>query len=417
MTRGVIDTKPVKMKKAMTKGPLPLDRRQPKKKGRGKKVLLFLMVLASICVVAAWGVFAVKPEWLDEVKERLTLLGSSDKVITKSRGLVRSPLRSILPSKEAEEDEEGWEEEEEEEDVGGKTTVKPPAQPPASLMRPRVYRPGVPVMRRPAVPTQPQPPFPTTPAVPPVASKPEIAVPVTPGMVTPAPIIGGAERPPITTPSATKREESDAEDYLEIATIYAKKGDYQKAEGLLQKAARENPSSAKAHNNLGFALLHQQKYDMAEREFKEAIRLDPGFVLPYYNLACLYSRKGVDVEALVYLKRAIKRDERVKEWAKEDKDFDRLRSDVVFQELVGEGRVKKEDKEAQGEGALQTQQGITKGEGTQLEGAAKVEGSQTPLSKEDTVRVPPAVAPAPIEKKKEIPPSAGPTGLAAEGGQ
>ena len=74
---------------------------------------------------------------------------------------------------------------------------------------------------------------------------------------------------------------------------------------------------------------------MAEKEFNKALRIDPASVLPYYNLACLYSRKGMEVDALIYLKRALKRDTRVKVWAMTDEDFDKIRSDVVFQELVG----------------------------------------------------------------------------------
>jgi tetratricopeptide (TPR) repeat protein len=162
---------------------------------------------------------------------------------------------------------------------------------------------------------------------------PGIAPTMPPSSASPLP--GEVQRPSAGTSSGqgatsgfspTKKEDSESDEYLEIATLYAQKGKYQKAEELFQKVAKENPSSAKAHNNLGVVRLKQEKYDMAEREFKEAMRLEPAFVLPYYNLACLYSKKGVSVEALIYLKKALKRDERVKQWVKTDKDFDRLRS-------------------------------------------------------------------------------------------
>ncbi|MBW2039959.1 MAG: tetratricopeptide repeat protein [Deltaproteobacteria bacterium] len=144
-------------------------------------------------------------------------------------------------------------------------------------------------------------------------------------------------RPHVTTPPSLppKVEDKELDDYMEIGALYAQKGRYQKAEGLFQKVLKEDPSSAKAHNNLGFIYLKQGKYELAEKEFKEALKIDPASVLPYYNLACLYSRKGMEVEALIYLKRALNRDERVKLWAMSDEDFEGLRSDVVFQELVG----------------------------------------------------------------------------------
>ena len=132
-----------------------------------------------------------------------------------------------------------------------------------------------------------------------------------------------------------KVEENALDEYLEIGVLYAKKQKYEKAKELFQKVAQDNPSSAKAHNNLAFVYLKQEHYALAEKEFKEALRIDPASVIPYYNLACLYSRKGMKVEALIYLKRALKRDVRVKLWAMTDDDFDGLRSDVVFQELLG----------------------------------------------------------------------------------
>lgn len=145
------------------------------------------------------------------------------------------------------------------------------------------------------------------------------------------------ERAPVGIPSVplSPNRAKELDDYMEIGGLYAQKGDYQKAEELFKKVIREKRSSSQAHNNLGFVYLKQGKYTLAERQFKEALKIDPGFVLPYYNLACLYSRKRMDVEALIYLQKASMRDERVKQWATADEDFKRLRSDVVFQELVG----------------------------------------------------------------------------------
>jgi tetratricopeptide (TPR) repeat protein len=150
-------------------------------------------------------------------------------------------------------------------------------------------------------------------------------------MPTPTP------RPQVSTPASSSPtvEDDIVEEYLEIGSLYARKGRYDKAEELFQKVTKENPSSSEAHNNLGFVYLKQEKYELAEKEFKEALRIDPSSVLPYYNMACLYSRKGMEVEALIYLKRALKRDARVKLWAITDEDFDGLRTDVVFQELLG----------------------------------------------------------------------------------
>jgi len=219
-----------------------------------------------------------------------------------------------------------------------------------------------------------------------------------------SPFPGEVQSPPaISSSLPPKKEESESDEYLEIATLYAQKGKYQKAEELFQKVAKENPASAKAHNNLGVVRLKQEKYDMAEREFKEAMRIDPAFVLPYYNLACLYSRKGVDVDALIYLKRALKRDERVKQWVKTDKDFDRLRNDAVFQEVLGGSPTKKE--------GTSKKEGTQKREGAQRQdGVRQLEGAQK--KKEDTLKPETQTQEkAPhlgLQKKEEIPPQSGP---------
>lgn len=152
-------------------------------------------------------------------------------------------------------------------------------------------------------------------------------------------------------------QDQGLDEYLEVGALYAQKGRYQKAEELFKKVTQGNPSSAQAHNNLGFVYLKQGKYEAAEREFKESLRIDPASALSNYNLACLYSRKGQTSEALIYLNRALKKDARVKAWALADEDFAKLRSDVVFQELVGGAPAPK--------AAPQKQKAVQKQEGAQ----------------------------------------------------
>jgi hypothetical protein len=375
----------------------------------GKKILLGFMVAASICVVAAWAIFTVKPSWLAEVKGRLPVIGKP----TTKRSAARHPSRPVFKVVPPQ-----------------RTNPLPPATPPMmaeQMQRPQTSPAGVSPSTPPtAYPvTRPQVSTPGAPGIPPSAppspaypsNRPEVTVLGAPGRAatmppsSASPFPREADRFSAGTSSGqgatsgyspSKKEDSESDEYLEIATLYAQKGKYQKAEELFQKVAKENPSSAKVHNNLGVVRLKQAKYDMAEREFKEAIRLEPAFVLPYYNLACLYSKKGVSVEALIYLKKALKRDERVKQWVKTDKDFDRLRSDVVFQELVGGSPAKKE--------------GVKKTGGTQktenVQSQESVSQKEPPLKKEETFKqettTPVTAPPATPAKKEEIPPQAGP---------
>jgi hypothetical protein len=378
---------------------------------RGKKLILGFMVAASICVVASFALFTIKPSWLAELKGRLPFTGAptnGQRATFGKRSPARYPSRPVFRVVQPQ-----------------RTNPLPPSAPPMmaeQMQRPQTSLPGISPSAPPsAYPVaRPQVSTPRAPGMPPSVppsltyrgTRPEVAVPGAPGIAptipTPSasPFPGEVERPPASTSSGqgatsgfspNKKEDSESDEYLEIATLYAQKGKYQKAEELFQKVAKENPSSAKAHNNLGVVRLKQEKYDMAEREFKEAMRIDPAFVLPYYNLACLYSRKGVDVDALIYLKRALKRDERVKQWVKTDKDFDRLRSDAVFQELLGGSPPKKMG--AQKQEGSQRQDGVR-----QLDGAQK--------KKEDTLKPETQTQEkAPqmgLQKKEEIPPQSGP---------
>ena len=54
-----------------------------------------------------------------------------------------------------------------------------------------------------------------------------------------------------------------------------------------------------------------------------------------YNTACCASLAGRQAEAVEYLRRAIDRSERFRDYAKGDTDFDPIRDEPAFQELVG----------------------------------------------------------------------------------
>ncbi len=270
-----------------------------------KKALLGCMVGASIVVVASWVVFAVKPAWWAPVKGLI----ASPLTPHKKKSRAQRPPNSVFKQAES------------------RTTVAPPQTAPGSGQGQRAAA----RMERPQTLAPEFPPATSSPSTSPNI-RPQVSIPAGPG------VPGGVQGPAVATSAPAfpaKQEESALDEYLEIGTLYAQKGAYEKAEELFQRVTKENPSSAQARNNLGFVYLKQEEYEKAEGEFKEAVRINPAFVLPYYNLACLYSRKGMDVEALIYLKRALNRDARVKLWAATDEDFAGLRSDVVFQELMG----------------------------------------------------------------------------------
>jgi hypothetical protein len=254
-----------------------------------KRILLGCLVGASIIVVASWALFSLKPAWFVSLKGRVVPQKSAP--IVKKGKVPQHPRLAARTAKTR--------------TIPTSAPAKPTLRQGKERITTTIERPQ---LRVPATPTKPQ-----------------------------ARVPSDSPTPRVSTPSPQSPtfEDNTVEEYLEIGSLYARKGKYDKAEKLFHKVTKENPSSAKAHNNLGFVYLKQEQYKLAEKEFKEALRIDPASVLPYYNMACLYSRKGMEVEALIYLKRALKRDARVKLWAMTDEDFDGLRADVVFQELMG----------------------------------------------------------------------------------
>lgn len=87
-------------------------------------------------------------------------------------------------------------------------------------------------------------------------------------------------------------------------------------------------------NLLGGAYFVKGQTDAALQVFQQAIEVDPKFATSYYNLSCVYASKKEKEKALENLKRAISLDPMNREKAKVDKDFDPLRNEKEFEQLV-----------------------------------------------------------------------------------
>ena len=69
------------------------------------------------------------------------------------------------------------------------------------------------------------------------------------------------------------------------------------------KRSRSIPNSTRTRNNLGNTYIAQQKLELAEKEFRTVLRLDPANSDGNYNLALLLMAKGSPAEAIVHLQR------------------------------------------------------------------------------------------------------------------
>lgn len=76
---------------------------------------------------------------------------------------------------------------------------------------------------------------------------------------------------------------------------------------------------------------HEQLADRLDT----ALADDPPYWGIHYNAGCIYSLAGRKEKALAHLRRAMELSENAGEMAKSDTDFDPIREDPGFQELVG----------------------------------------------------------------------------------
>ena len=83
------------------------------------------------------------------------------------------------------------------------------------------------------------------------------------------------------------------------------------------------------------ALYAEGKYEEAADRGREIIEAHPQYGAPLYNLACCESLAGRTDDAIDHLRRAIAVSDRTREYARGDSDFDPIREDPRFVELVG----------------------------------------------------------------------------------
>ncbi len=109
-----------------------------------------------------------------------------------------------------------------------------------------------------------------------------------------------------------KQERGEVKDYYELGSIYLDKKLFAQAIVLFQKALKasdgEEENLAPVYNALGFAYFSQEQYDIAIRQYKEALKQEPGYVIALNNLGHVYERKKLTAQALEAYEEALKYD-------------------------------------------------------------------------------------------------------------
>jgi len=110
-----------------------------------------------------------------------------------------------------------------------------------------------------------------------------------------------------------KQEKGTAEEYYELGSLYLDKKLFIQSVSLLNKALKadknlEPENKALILNALGYAYFAQEQYDSAVRQYKEALKIYPEYVVALNNLGNVYEKKQMVVKAIETYKEALKYD-------------------------------------------------------------------------------------------------------------
>ncbi|MBD2662967.1 hypothetical protein B6N60_00491 [Richelia sinica FACHB-800] len=107
------------------------------------------------------------------------------------------------------------------------------------------------------------------------------------------------------------KDKGTAQEYYELGSIYSEKKVYTQAIPLFQKALKAaeeegEDNTAPIFNALGYAYFAQDQYDLAIRQYKEALKIKPDYVVAWNNLGHSYERKKLNSQALQAYEEALK---------------------------------------------------------------------------------------------------------------
>ena len=109
---------------------------------------------------------------------------------------------------------------------------------------------------------------------------------------------------------------------LNLALVYYKTENFDKAEASLQQALSLNNKDAKLYNLEGLLKLEKHEFKAAEKAFAQAVALNKDYALAYYNLALLYDIYYQNIQQaykyyLTYLNLIDYKDEQTLNWVEQ----------------------------------------------------------------------------------------------------
>jgi tetratricopeptide (TPR) repeat protein len=109
------------------------------------------------------------------------------------------------------------------------------------------------------------------------------------------------------------QEKGTAQEYFELGSILLSKNLATQAIAQFQKALRAaeveaEPNVSPIFNAIGYGHFIQEQYDLAIRNYKEALKVNPNYVTALNNLAHAYEKKNLTSQALEVYEQALEQD-------------------------------------------------------------------------------------------------------------
>jgi serine/threonine protein kinase/Tfp pilus assembly protein PilF len=129
--------------------------------------------------------------------------------------------------------------------------------------------------------------------------------------------------------------------YMQLRMAYERIGEKEKANQLSQTVMEvlpqylaRHPDDARSHNYYAIELVNVGRIEEGKAESAKAIELSPEDPLMMYNSACFFSRLGEKIIAVDMLKKSIAAGLEDYDWIKTDPDFDGIRNEPGYIELM-----------------------------------------------------------------------------------